>query len=321
MLTHPRLPTRTNLMQRPRTRWASLNKLAIVLLPVVFGACSGNGEPDAFGNFEAEEVVVAAEAPGQILRLDALEGRVLAAGEEVGLIDTTQLALERDQLAAQRRALANQRREVVQQAEALEAQREIAERTWQRTQRLFDGGAATAAQRDVAERDARVLTSQASGARVGLERIGSELAGLDARYAAVEDRLRRTRITNPVRGTVLAHYARTGEMVQTGQALYRVANLDTLTLRAYISGGQLAQVKLGDRVTVHIDGADGALTAREGTVTWISARSEFTPTPVQTRDERADLVYAIKIRVANADGALKVGMPGDVTFGAVAETP
>jgi HlyD family secretion protein len=105
-----------------------------------------------------------------------------------------------------------------------------------------------------------------------------------------------------------------------------VADLDTLILRAYISGGQLAQVKLGDRVTVHVDGADGALTAREGTVTWISARSEFTPTPVQTRDERADLVYAIKIRVANADGALKVGMPGDVTFGAVAlgaatETP
>ena len=110
MHTHPRsfFPARTTSMLRPRARWALLNKLAIVLLPVVFGACSGNGEPDAFGNFEAEEVVVAAEAPGQILRLDALEGRVLAAGEEVGLIDTTQLALERDQLAAQRRALAGQ---------------------------------------------------------------------------------------------------------------------------------------------------------------------------------------------------------------------
>lgn len=319
MHTHPNSPARTHGMLRSRTRLTSL--LALVLAPVAFGACSGNGEPDAFGNFEAEEVVVAAEAPGQIRRLDALEGRVLAAGEEVGLIDTTQLALERDQLAAQRRALANQRREVERQAEALEVQREIAERAWQRTQRLFEGGAATAAQRDAAERDARVLTAQASGARVGLERIGSELAGLDARYAAVEDRLRRTRITNPVRGTVLAHYARAGEMIQTGQALYRVADLDTLTLRAYISGGQLAQVKLGDRVTVHVDGADGTLAAREGTIAWISARSEFTPTPVQTRDERADLVYAIKIRVANPDGALKVGMPGDVTFTAVAEAP
>jgi HlyD family secretion protein len=295
----------------------------LALGALTLGACTESDAPDAYGNFEAEEVVVAAETPGQIERLDALEGRLLAAGEVVGLIDTTQLTLEREQLAAQRRALTSQRREVERQADALDVQREIADRVWERTQRLFAGGAATAAQRDAAERDVRVLTTQAAGARVGLERLGSELSGLDARLAAVEDRLGRTRITNPVRGTVLALYARTGEMIQTGQALYRVADLDTLTLRAYITGGQLAAVKLGDRVTVQIDSADGALASREGTVTWISARAEFTPTPVQTRDERADLVYAVKIRVANADGALKVGMPADVTFATTtaAQTP
>jgi HlyD family secretion protein len=305
------------------TQFRSAPSTLVATVALLLGACTAADSPDAYGNFEAEEVVVAAEAPGQILRLDALEGRVLAKGEDVGLIDTTQLALEREQLAAQRRALSNQRRELERQAEALDVQREIAERVWERTQRLFTGGAATAMQRDAAERDVRVLTTQASGARVGLERLSAELTGLDVRNAAVEDRLGRTRITNPVRGTVLALYARAGEMIQTGQALYRVADLDTLTLRAYVTGAQLAAVTLGARATVQIDGADGTLTTREGTITWISARAEFTPTPVQTRDERADLVYAVKIRVGNPDGALKVGMPADVTFGvgANAQTP
>lgn len=279
-------------------------------------ACRGAADADAYGNFEAEEVVVAAETQGRIERLDALEGRALAAGEIVGLVDTTQLSLEHAQLAAQHRALLAQRREAQRQAEALAVQAEIANRAWERTQRLFAQQAATAAQRDASERDARVLAAQHTAAQATLERIAAEAAALEARRAGIADRLRRAQLTNPVPGTVLAIYARAGESIQPGQALYRIAALDTLTLRVYVSGPQLASFQLGDRVTVHVDGADGALLAREGTITWVSARSEFTPTPVQTRDERADLVYAVKVRVPNADGVLKIGMPGDVTLGA-----
>lgn len=295
-------------LRRARATLAGLGSLAL-------SAC-GNGETaDAYGNFEAEEVVVAAETQGQIERLDALEGRVLATGEVIGLVDTTQLALERSQLEAQRRALAAQRREAERQADALEVQREIAARSWERSERLFAQQAATVAQRDAAEREARVLTAQAAAARATSERVAAEAAALEARLAAVADRLRRARLENPVAGTVLALYARAGEVVQPGQPLYRIANLDTLTLRVYVSGPQLTAFAIGERVTVHVDGADGRLLAREGTITWVSSRSEFTPTPVQTRDQRADLVYAVKVRVANGDGALKIGMPGDVTLG------
>jgi HlyD family secretion protein len=296
--------------RKPTVRLAG--PLALILL----AACSGDPEADAYGNFEAEEVVVAAESPGRLLQLDALEGRTLEAGAVVGLVDTTQLALERDQLSAQRRALYGQRAEAEAQRTALGAQLEIAERTWARTQRLADGGAATSSQRDASERETRVLRAQVVAADAGLRRIAAELLALDVRRAAVNDRVRRAQVTNPVRGTVLALHARAGEHVAPGQPLYTVADLDTLTLRAYISADQLASITLGDRVTVRVDGAAGALVEHAGVVSWISERAEFTPTPVQTRDERADLVYAVKVRVANSDGSLKVGMPADVSFGA-----
>lgn len=283
---------------------------------LALGACTSPDAADAYGNFEAEEVVVAAETQGQLVRLGAIEGQTLVAGDVVGLVDTTQLALERRQLEAQHRALAAQRREAERHSEALDVQREIAERAWARTQRLFAQQASTAAQRDAAERDARVLAVQATAARATAERVGAETAALEARLAAVADRLRRAELRNPVGGTVLALYARAGEVIQPGQPLYRIANLDTLTLRAYVSGAQLSSFAIGDRVTVHVDAAAGPLLARDGTITWVSPRAEFTPTPVQTRDERADLVYAVKVRVANGDGALKIGMPGDVTLGA-----
>ncbi|MDX2184845.1 MAG: efflux RND transporter periplasmic adaptor subunit [Gemmatimonadaceae bacterium] len=277
-------------------------------------ACRDADGPDAYGNFEADELVIASETNGQLRTLRVTEGASLDIGEAVGLVDSVQLGLERTQLLAQREALVSARAEAAQQLEGLSAQREIAGRTWTRVQQLYTAGSATAQQRDQAERDVRVLSSQASAAALGLQRLDAERNALSARLAAVTDRLRRTTITNPVRGTVLAQYVRAGEIVQVGQPLYRIANLDTLTLRVYVSGAQLSQVRLGGAATVHIDAADGAVAERAGVVTWIASRAEFTPTPVQTRDERAELVYAVKLRVANPDGALKIGMPADVAF-------
>ncbi len=288
---------------------------AAITLSLALGlaACGSRGDPDAYGNFEADEVVVSAETVGRILQLEVTEGSTLDAGRSVGLVDTTQLALERSQLRAQRVAVLSQRQEVEQQRRALEAQLEIAVRARARTERLFASSAATSAQRDQAERDARVLEAQATAARASEARVTSEIAALDARIAAVDDRIRRATLVNPVRGTVLALYAHAGEMIAPGQAMYRLANLDTLTLRAYVDGTQLAAIRLGSAAEVRVDAGDSLRTVH-GIVQWISPRAEFTPTPVQTRSERAELVYAVKIRVANPDGALKVGMPADVTF-------
>jgi HlyD family secretion protein len=278
------------------------------------GACTKTTPADAFGNFEAEEVAIAAETNGQLLRFEPVEGQAVEAKRAVGLVDTVQLALERDQLVAQRAGLADRRKEAEEQVKALEVQHEIALRSRQRADRLFGQQAATSQQRDQAERDERVLGLQVSSSRAALDRIATDKASLDARIAAVQDKIRRATLTSPVSGTVLATYVRTGEVIQPGQPLYRVANLDTLTLRAYVTGDQLQSFTLGEQVQVHVDGPDKTLKEYHGTVSWVSSKAEFTPTPVQTRDERSNLVYAVKVRVANPGGALKIGMPGDVTL-------
>ncbi len=288
---------------------------------VLLGACSADVVPDAHGNFEADEVLVSAQTSGQLERFSAREGLQLSAGDTVAVVDTLQLALERELLAAQQRALGLQREEVQRQGAALAVQREIAERTHERTLRLLEGGAATTAQRDQAERDTRVLTEQGRGSSASVQRLGAESQALDVRLALVTDRLRRAHVQNPVQGTVLVTYVHEGEIIQPGQPLYRVADLDTLTVRAYITGRQLSVFKLGDKVDVRTDGADGALELHRGRIAWISPRAEFTPTPVQTRDDRTDLVYAVKIRVPNTTGALKIGMPADVTLRSATRAP
>ncbi|MCC7054453.1 MAG: HlyD family efflux transporter periplasmic adaptor subunit [Gemmatimonadaceae bacterium] len=290
---------------------------------LLVAACTKPAPADAYGNFEAEEVVVGGEVAGQLTAFAPVEGRELAAGAVVAQVDTVPLALERAQLVAQRAGLVARRREGTDQLTALQVQREIATRTRARVERLFAAQAATAMQRDQAERDVRVLAAQLEGGRAAIDRSRADIDALEARIASLSDRLARTTVHNPVGGTVLATYARTGEMVGAGQPLYRIANLDTLTLRAWVTGSQLTSFRLGTRVAVTVGDA-GAPESFTGDVTWVSSRAEFTPTPVQTREDRGDLVYAVKVRVAHRDGHLKVGMPADVTLSAApvaASTP
>ena len=290
-----------------------------LLLPaLLLAGCDRAPEPDAYGTFEATEVVVAAQTAGQLERFDAVEGTRLARGAVVALVDTVPLALERAQLDAQRAAAAARDTEAAEQLGVLEAQRDVARRAYERTRRLHDAQAATAQQLDQAERDHRVVVAQIEAARAQRRSVGLDVAATEARVAQVQERLGRAAVENPRAGVVLATYARAGETVQAGQPLYRVADLDTLELRAYVDGTQLAAVRLGAPATVRVTGAGGALRALPGVVSWVASEAEFTPTPVQTRDERAELVYAVKLRVANPDGALKIGMPADVTFGAAA---
>jgi HlyD family secretion protein len=310
------MPTIHIAHRRPMTTGrASLGRIAAAALATMLVACNDAPEPDAYGNFESIEVVVSAQTSGQVERFTPVEGMRLERGDVVALIDTTQLALERTQLVAQRAAVSARRAEVGEQLGVLHVQRDIAKRAYERAQRLHAQQAATTQQLDQAERDYRTLVAQIDALEAQRRSVTLDVASNQARVEQIADRLAKSSVVNPRSGSVLAVYARAGEVVQPGQPLYKIADLDTLDLRAYVTGDQLASVRLGGRVTVHVDRGDGELASLPGTVTWVSSTAEFTPTPVQTRDERAGLVYAVKIRVPNPDGALKIGMPGDVTFG------
>jgi HlyD family secretion protein len=334
----------------------ALKWLPLSILMATIAGCTRTVKPDAYGNVEAIEVVVGAEATGRLVSFDATEGQQIVADAVVGAIDSTELSLERDQLAAQRGANASRVNEVARQIEVLQAQRDaaaaqreaakaqkavldaqhdVARRTYDRTKRLFDQQAATAQQLDQAERDLRVLEQQLKAqdeqisaqehqvaahreqidaTRAQRQTASEQVNTVDAQVARVNERIRKSQVKNPVAGTVLATYTRAGEIVQAGQPLYKIANLAAVDVRAYVAETQLAQVHLGSEAQIAVDAGTGALRTFTGKVTWISSQAEFTPTPIQTREERADLVYAIKIRVGNEQGVLKVGMPADVHF-------
>jgi HlyD family secretion protein len=246
-----------------------------------------------------------------------------------------EVARQLDVLGAQRDAAAAQRDAAKAQKAVLAAQYDVAKRTYERTRRLFDQQAATAQQLDQAERDYRMLEQQLNAqdeqiaaqdhqvaahreqidaTRAQRQTATEQVTSIDAQVARVSERIRKSQVRNPSAGTVLATYARAGEFVQAGQPLYKIANLASVDVRAYVAETQLAQIRLGSDAEVAIDTGTGTLRTLPGKVTWISSQAEFTPTPIQTREERTDLVYAIKIRVDNGENLLKVGMPADVRF-------
>lgn len=337
-------------------RHASKVLLPAVAMMATIAGCTREAKPDAYGNVEAIEVVVGAEAMGRLVSFDVTEGQQLAVDAIVGSIDSTELSLERDQLVAQRGANTSRVNEVARQIDVLAAQREaataqrnaakaqkavleaqydVAKRAYERMRRLFDQQAATAQQLDQAERDYRMLEQQLKAqdeqiaaqehqvaahreqidaTRAQRQTATEQVTSIDAQVARVNERIRKSQVRNPSAGTVLATYARAGEVVQAGQPLYKIANLASVDVRAYVAETQLAQIHLGSDAEVAVDAGTGTLRTLPGKVTWISSQAEFTPTPIQTREERADLVYAIKVRVANDESLLKVGMPADVRF-------
>jgi HlyD family secretion protein len=275
-------------------------------------AC-GSDEPDAYGNFEATEVMVSAETGGQLVRLDVEEGERVARGAVVGQVDTVLLSLQKRELASQQDVAATRTTEATAQIDVLRAQLATAQEEYERTARLYHAEAATAQQLNQAEGEVRVLRERIEAARAQTGTAREETQGAAVRIARMEEQIRRGRVVNPIAGTVLNTFAERGELVQPGQPLYQIANLDTLTLRAFVTGAQLASVRLGQGVEVRVDRGD-SLASLPGRVTWIASEAEFTPTPIQTRDERVDQVYAVKVRVPNPDGALKIGMPGELVL-------
>lgn len=298
--------------------------------------CEAENGPDAHGNFEADAVTVSSEVGGQLLRFDVEEGDRLGAADlgtsttrsggqtrergprqtVVGLVDTTRLALQRRELRARRQAIRSKMTSVTAEVDVLTERLRAARRELKRVRTLRAGDAAPARQVDQAEDEVRVLERRIEATRTQTASLRNEVAAINEQIAQVNERLRKSRIVNPVAGTVLTTYVEQGEVVRTGAPLYKIAPLDTLTLRAYVSGAQLSDVKIGQQVRVLVDESEETQQAHAGRVTWIADEAEFTPTPIETKEERVDFVYAVKIRVPNPEGALKIGMPADVVFGA-----
>lgn len=293
------------------TRSATIG--GILAVTALLAGC-GAETPDAFGNFEATEVTVSAELQGRLLSFSAREGERLAAGAVVGQIDTTALALQREELASRRGTAELRSTEADAQMRVLRAQLTTAQETYQRTRRLYRAEAATAQQLNETEGAVRVLNARIQAARAGSEAARTQTAGAEAQIAEIGERIRKGTIVNPSAGTVLTTFVEPGEFVQPGMPLYRIAPLDTLELRVYVSESQLAGLRLGQQAEIHLDGSGGERTTLSGRVVWIASEAEFTPTPIQTRDERTSQVYAVKIRLPNPSGAAKIGMPADVDF-------
>ena len=290
--------------------------ICIAALTLLVSSCgSSYKEFDATGIFEATEVTVSAEATGRLMTFDVTEGSRVNADRQVGLIDTIQLQLKAEQVGATRESFANQRPNVQAQVAATRQQLVKAQLERTRTAALLKDGAATRKQMDDADNAVRVLKSQLE-AQVSMlnnsaRSLNSQMSGADIQRYQVLDQLKKCHITSPITGTILEKYAERGEFAVIGKPLFKVADVDQMYLRAYITSAQLAKVKVGQRVKVFSDYGTDTRKSYDGTVTWISSRAEFTPKTILTDDERADLVYAVKIAVKN-DGYIKIGMYGEV---------
>ena len=284
-------------------------------LPLLTAACGRSGDFDATGTFEATEVVVSAEATGRILRFDAEEGDVLEVGRQVGAIDTVQLYLQKLQLERQRASVVSNRPDIAKQAASLREQIAKQQTERRRVENLLRDGAATTKQLDDIDAQIKVLNgqleAQLSTLRNNAASIDENSSSIDLQIARIEDQLAKCRIASPVAGTVLAKYSEAGELASVGRPLMKVADLDRIDLRAYFTSDQLAGLKLGQEVTVTADFGGDSRIDYPGRIVWIASESEFTPKTIQTRDSRANLVYAAKIAVEN-DGRLKIGLYGEV---------
>lgn len=292
-----------------------MKRIIYISVAMLAVSCGSEAAFDAQGTFEATEVVLSSEAAGRILKFDIEEGMPVAMGDTIGEIDSVQLDLQRKQLVAQQMALLGSRPDIKAQLASLREQIEKQETERTRVSNMLRDGAATQKQLDDIEAQIRILESQLSATLSTLDKntvtIDGNAAALDAQIAALDDRISKCCIVSPVQGVVLTKYAEAGELAVVGKPLIKVADLDHIYLRAYFTSDQLADIQLGDTVVVTADFGGDERYDYEGRIMWISSESEFTPKTVQTKDSRANLVYAVKIAVQN-DGRLKIGLAGEV---------
>ncbi|MDO4163417.1 MAG: HlyD family efflux transporter periplasmic adaptor subunit [Bacteroides sp.] len=295
-----------------------LQYLSISLAALLLTACgNNNGDYDASGIFETTEVIVSAKANGEILRFDLEEGQDVTPGQTVGYIDTTQLSFLKQQLMATRTATDSRVLSENQQLASLRQQIANQMQERKRYEDLVKANAATQKQLDDINYQIEVLQKQLTATQEQISSSNSSLTNqstsIEAQLGQIEDQIKNAVIVSPIQGTVLTKYTEPGEYATPGRALFKVSNVENMKLRAYITADQLTELKIGQPVKVYADRGKDERKEYPGTVTWISDKAEFTPKTIQTRDERANLVYAVKIEVKN-DGLIKRGMYGDVKF-------
>lgn len=294
-------------------------RLFMVALAALLLASCGKKDVgyDASGIFETTEVIVSAKETGEIMSLNVEEGQNVEPGIQLGYIDMTQLQLKKQQLKSTRKATMSKKLDVNSQVASIQQQIANGQRELRRYQELLKDGAATNKQVDDIRYQISVLQKQLAAAKEQVSTSNSSIdeqsTSINDQSAQVDDQIQKSYISSPVKGTILSKYAEQGEWAQPGKALFKVANTEDMKLRAYITADQLTSIKIGQRVKIYADQGQQARKEYTGKITWISDKAEFTPKTIQTRDERANLVYAVKISVKN-DGLIKRGMYGDMKF-------
>ncbi|MDD4637258.1 MAG: HlyD family efflux transporter periplasmic adaptor subunit [Bacteroidales bacterium] len=284
---------------------------------LLLSSCNNGIEQDATGTFEATEVIISSETAGKLTQFEVEEGSTLQAGVEIGCVDTVQLYLKKRQLQASFQAVLSRKPDIAKQIAAVREQISTQKRELNRFEILAKNNAATQKQVDDIRSSIAVLEKQQEAQLSALKSsdrsLSDESEAIAIQIEQLDDQLMKSHISSPIDGTVLVKYAEPNELVMMGKPLFKIADLSEMTLRAYITNAQLNEIRLGQKVKVFTDSGKDAYKEYEGVIYWIASQAEFTPKTIQIKDERENLVYAIKIRVKN-DGLIKIGMYGEVKF-------
>ncbi len=291
----------------------SNNGLLLLLAAFLFGCNVNHEKSDAYGNFEATEITISAQATGELLQFNLEEGDFIEVGRFIGYVDTTNLVLKKQQLLAQIQAIKSKFINLDAQVAVFQQQRTNVKRDLERVEKMFNDGAATQKQMDDMHGQVEVIEKQIKAVQSQKLAVNAELEVVRKQIDEVNESIKKSVISNPVDGVVLTKYVNAYEMVGMGKPLYKIADLREMKLKVFVNGGQLPDVKIGQEVVVFVDKDKDENRELQGTVTWISQSAEFTPKIIQTKEERVNLVYAVKVLVKN-DGSLKIGMPGEVDF-------
>lgn len=276
----------------------------------IFSCTDSNEKADGYGNFEATEITISAENNGKLMQFDVSEGHAIKKGQFIGYIDTIPLSLKRELLQVSKAVIRSKSKGVLSQIDVLNARLKTANTNKDRVENLIRDNAGTQKQLDDVLGQIDIVKQQIRSVKIQNAPVVNELKNIDVQLKQMDDQIQKNKIINPINGTVLTKYAEPNEITSFGKPLYKIADLSTMQLRVYISETQLANIKIGQKVTVKIDDADG-MKSYKGMISWIASEAEFTPKIIQTKEERVALVYAVKVDVIN-DGSLKIGMPAEM---------
>jgi len=282
----------------------------MTLVSIMFSCNSDHVKADGYGNFEAVETIISSENNGKLIQFNIEEGQVLQKGENVGYIDTIPLALKKEQLMVSKSIIFSKSKGILSQIKVLEAELKTATISKNRIENLLKENAGTQKQLDDIDGKINVIKQQIESIKIQNAPVINEIKSMDVQLKQVEDQLQKSIITNPINGTILVKYAEANEITSFGKPLYKIADLSIVQLRVYVSETQLSEIKIGQEVTIKIDAGE-TMKNYAGVISWIASEAEFTPKIIQTKEERVNLVYALKINVIN-DGSLKIGMPAEM---------